>query len=120
VLTAHEGQDRDSSERSNAMSTDEEFEAELGAVFDGLINLIGETKQAVWTASSSERRQTFDNLKSFLVEQAAAIDDAERRIGTRPPWVRSPTAHRARTSLAKQPATCTNSSNYSFAISDSP
>lgn len=79
-----------------AMSTDEEFEAELGAVFDDLINLIGETKQAAWTASSSERRQAFDNLKSYLAEQAVAIDDAERRIGTRPPWVRSPTAHRAR------------------------
>ena len=77
------------------MSTDEEFEAELGAVFDDLINLIGETKQAAWAASSSERRQTFDDLKSYLAEQATAVDEAERRIGSRPPWVRSPTAHRA-------------------------
>jgi hypothetical protein len=74
----------------------EEIESQLGAVFDELVELIGETKQAVWTASSSERRQMFDNLKTFVVEQVVMIDDAERRIGPRAPWVKSPTAHRAR------------------------
>jgi DNA-binding ferritin-like protein len=83
------------------MNADEEIEAQLGAVFDELVELIGETKQAVWTASSSERRQTFDNLKAFVVEQVVMIDDAERRIGTRPPWVQSPTAHRARNIAAE-------------------
>jgi hypothetical protein len=77
------------------MNADEEIEAQLGAVFDELVELIGETKQAVWTASS-ERRQTFDELKTFVIEQAVMIDDAERRIGTRAPWVQSPTAHRAK------------------------
>ena len=48
------------------MSTDEEVEAHLGAVFDEFVELIGETKQAVWTATSSERRQVFDGLKSFV------------------------------------------------------
>src|SRR4029077_17541104 len=83
------------------MSADEEIEAQLGAVFDELVELIGETKQAVWTASSPERRQTFDNLKTFVVEQVVTIDDAERRIGTRAPWVQSPTAHRAKNIAAE-------------------
>jgi len=78
------------------MSADEEIESQLGAVFDELVELIGETKQAMWTASSPERRQTFDDLKTFVAEQAVMIDDAERRLGTRAPWVQSPTAHRTR------------------------
>jgi hypothetical protein len=83
------------------MSTNEEIEAQLGAVFDELVELIGETKQAIWTASSSERRQTFDNLKTFVGEQAVLIDDAERRIGTLAPWVKSPTAHSAKNIAAE-------------------
>jgi DNA-binding ferritin-like protein len=83
------------------MSAEEEIEAQLGAVFDELIELIGETKQATWTASSSERRQTFDDLKSFVAQQVAMIDDAERRIGTRAPWVKSPTGHHARNIAAE-------------------
>ena len=62
------------------MSADEQIETQLGAVFDELVELIGETKQAIWTASSSERRQPFDNLKTFVGEQVLMIDDAERRI----------------------------------------
>ena len=83
------------------MSADEDIETQLGAVFDELVELIGETKQAVWTASSSARRQTFDDLKTFVGEQVMMIDDAERRIGTRPPWVKSPTAHQARNLAAE-------------------
>ena len=82
------------------MSAEEEIEAQLGAVFDELVELIGETKQAVWTASS-DRRPTFDDLKSFVGEQVMMIDDAERRIGTRAPWVQSPTAHHARNIAAE-------------------
>jgi len=83
------------------MSADEEIESQLGAVFDELIELIGETKQAMWTSSSPERRQTFDDLKTFVAEQAVMIDDAERRLGTRAPWVQSPTAHRTRNIAAE-------------------
>jgi hypothetical protein len=83
------------------MTANEEIEAQLGAVFDELVELIGETKQAIWTASSSERRRTLDNLKTFVAEQAVMIDDAERRIGTRAPWVKSPTAHNARNIAAE-------------------
>jgi hypothetical protein len=83
------------------MTAEDETEAQLGAVFDELVELIGETKQAIWTASSSERRQTFDNLKTFVGEQVVMIDDAERRIGTRAPWVKSPTAHPARNIAAE-------------------
>jgi hypothetical protein len=83
------------------MSADEEIESHLGAVFDELVELIGEMKQAIWTASSSERRQTFDNLKTFVGQQVVMIDDAERRIGSRAPWVQSPTAHHARNIAAE-------------------
>jgi hypothetical protein len=83
------------------VSANEEIEGQLGAVFDELVELIGETKQAIWTASSSERRQTFDALKTFVGEQVVMIDDAERRIGTRAPWVKSPTAHAARNIAAE-------------------
>jgi hypothetical protein len=83
------------------MNADEEIEAQLGGIFDELIELIGETKQVVWSASPPERRQTFDNLKTFIAEQAVMIDDAERRIGTRAPWVKSPTAHHARNIAAE-------------------
>lgn len=74
----------------------DEVEVALGAVFDELIELIGEAKQAAWTASSPKRRRIFDDLKSFLIKQAIEVDDAEQRIGTRPPWIQSPTGHRAR------------------------
>jgi len=83
------------------VSADEEIEAQLGAVFDELVELIGETKQATWSASSSERRQTFDELKTFVAQQVTMIDDAERQIGTRAPWVKSPTAHHARNIAAE-------------------
>ena len=83
------------------MNAEEEIETQLGAVFDELIELIGETKQVTWSASSPERRQTFDNLKTVIGEQAVMIDDAERRIGTRAPWVTSPTAHHARNIAAE-------------------
>jgi len=83
------------------MSGDGEFESHLGAVFDELVELIGETKQAIWTASSSDRRQSFESLKAFVGEQAMMIDDAERRIGTRAPWVKSPTAHHVRNIAAE-------------------
>jgi hypothetical protein len=83
------------------MNAEEEIETQLGAVFDELIELIGETKQVTWSASSPERRQTFDNLKTVIGEQAMMIDDAERRIGTRAPGVKSPTAHHARNIAAE-------------------
>src|SRR5260370_9021756 len=83
------------------MNADDEIEAQLGAVFDELVELIGETKQAGWTAASSERRLAFDNLKAFVAEQAVKVDDAERRIGTRAPWVTSPTAHRVKNIAAE-------------------
>ena len=75
------------------MTTDDETEAQLGAVFDELVELIGETKQASWTASSADRRRVFDDLKAFLAEQAGQVDDAELRLGSRAPWIASPTGH---------------------------
>ena len=80
---------------------EDEIEAHLGAVFDELVELIGETKQAVWTAASQERRRLLEDLKTFLAEQAVLIDAAELRLGARAPWVASPTAHHARNMAAE-------------------
>ena len=43
----------------------------------------------------------FDDLKTFIGEQVVIVDDAARRIGTRAPWVKSPTAHRTRNLAAE-------------------
>ena len=75
------------------MTSQESVEAELAAVFEELVDLIGEAKQAVWTASSAERRRAFEDLRQFLITQAARVDDAELELGGRPDWVRNPTGH---------------------------
>jgi hypothetical protein len=71
----------------------EQVQAELATVFEELVDLIGEAKQAAWTALSPERRRAFEDLRTFFAEQARAVDDAELRIGERPDWVRNPTGH---------------------------
>lgn len=71
-------------------------EEQLAHVYDQLIELVGQAKQASWTAPSSERREMLHNLMLFFGEQAAVLDEAERKIGTRPSWVTSPTGHRPR------------------------
>ena len=78
------------------MTSEEELGAHLGSVLDELVDLIAETKQAAWTAPSTQRRALFDDLKSFLAEQAVLIDDTELRLGTRAPWITTPTGHRSR------------------------
>jgi hypothetical protein len=78
------------------VTSEEELGAHLGSVLDELVDLISETKQAAWTAPSTPRRALFDDLKSFLAEQVALIDDAELRLGTRAPWITTPTGRRSR------------------------
>jgi hypothetical protein len=76
-------------------------EAQLGAIFDELINSIGETKQAIWSASSTDRRIRLEALKAYLAEQAVLVDEAELRLGGRPPWIVSPTGHHPRNLTAE-------------------
>jgi hypothetical protein len=78
------------------MTTRQQVEAELATVFEELVDLIGEAKQAAWTASSAERRRAFDDLRQFLAEQAGVVDEAELQLGGRPDWVRNPTGHHSR------------------------
>jgi hypothetical protein len=75
------------------MTTREQVEAELAVVFEELVDLIGEAKQGAWAASSPERRRAFDDLRQFLADQAAKVDDVELALGGRPDWVRNPTGH---------------------------
>ena len=75
------------------MATREEVGAELATVFEELVDLVNEVKQAAWTASSADRRRTIDEFRNFVVAQAATVDEAELRIGERPAWVRNPTGH---------------------------
>jgi hypothetical protein len=83
------------------VTPDEETEGHLGSVFDELVELIGEAKQAAWTATSTSRRLQFDDLRGFLAEQVVLIDDAELRLGARPAWITSPTAHPSRNLAAE-------------------
>jgi hypothetical protein len=76
-------------------------QAQLGAIFDELINSIGETKQAIWSASSTDRRIRLEALKAYLVAQAVLVDEAELRLGGRPPWIVSPTGHHPRNLAAE-------------------
>jgi hypothetical protein len=75
------------------LATREEVGAELATVFEELVDLVNEVKQAAWTASSADRRRTIDEFRTFVVEQAATVDEAELRISERPAWVRNPTGH---------------------------
>lgn len=83
------------------MSDDHEVDEHLGAALAELIDVIQETKQAVWSATSANHRRTLETLKSFLVEQAAVVSDAEERIDGRSPAILSPTGHHQRNLLAE-------------------
>ena len=52
-------------------------EAQLGAIFDELINSIGETKQAIWSAWSTDRRIRLEALKAYLAEHISRSRLAE-------------------------------------------
>ena len=77
--------------------TDEEaVDRHLGAVIDHVISAIQETKQAVWSASTTQRRSQLNELKSFLGEQLVALSDAEERINGRARDITSPTGRAIR------------------------
>ena len=75
------------------MAENETVDQHLAAVIDKVISAIQGTKQAVWSASTSERRRALNDLKSFLGEQLAAVSEAEERINGRAATIRSPTGH---------------------------
>lgn len=78
------------------MADEETVDAHLGAVIDRVISAIQETKQAVWSASTTERRQELNELKAFLAEHLAALADAEEQINGRARTIASPTGHAIR------------------------
>ena len=78
------------------MADEEAVDRHLGAVIDEVISAIQETKQAVWSASSIEKRVALNELKSFLGEQLVALADAEMRINGRARDITSPTGHAVR------------------------
>ena len=78
------------------MADDEAVDGHLGAVIDQVISAIQETTQAVWSASTSEKRGALSELKSFLGEQLVALSDAEMRINGRGRDITSPTGHAIR------------------------
>ena len=75
------------------MADSETVDQHLAAVMDEVISAIQEIKQAVWSASTTERRGALNELKSFLGAQLAALSDAEERINGRAPTITSPTGH---------------------------
>lgn len=78
------------------MADKETVDQHLVAVIDRVIAAIQQTKQAVWSASTPERRRALNELKSFLGEQLAALSDAEERIDGRDASITSPTGHAIR------------------------
>jgi hypothetical protein len=78
------------------MADTETVDQHLAAVIEQVISAIQETKQAVWSASTGERRRELNELKSFLGEQLVALSDAEERINGRAASIRSPTGHAIR------------------------
>lgn len=78
------------------MADQEAVDRHLGAVIDEVISAIQETKQAVWSASTTEKRVELNELKSFLGEQLMALADAEERINGRARDITSPTGHAIR------------------------
>lgn len=63
----------------------------LSAVFDKLIDLVHESKQALWFVPSARLHTALDALKNFLEAQAALIDEAELQAGGRPASFVTPT-----------------------------
>lgn len=83
------------------MTESAEPKSDLAAVFDELIDLVHETKQAVWSTGSPAVRRSFEALQDYLAEQAAAIDEAEQNAGGRPAWETEPSAHESRNILGQ-------------------
>ncbi len=78
------------------MADEEAVDRHLGAMIDQVISAIQETKQAVWSASTPDKRVALSELKNFLGEQLVALSDAEQRINGRARDVASPTGHAIR------------------------
>ena len=75
------------------MADEETVDEHLAAVIHQVISAIQETKQAVWSASTGERRSALNELKTFLAEQLMTLSDAEVGINGRSPTITSPTGH---------------------------
>jgi hypothetical protein len=73
----------------------------VGEVIEAVINAIQETKQAVWQASTPERRRELNELKSWLAGQLATLTEAEERINGRSPSITTPSGHNPRNLLAE-------------------
>lgn len=78
------------------MPGDDEVDRQLGEMIDEVISAIQYTKQAVWSASSTETRAALNELKTFLAEQLVALSEAEERIQGRARDIMSPTGHAIR------------------------
>ena len=78
------------------MADEETVDQHLAAVIDQVIFAIQGTKQAVWSASTNDRRRALNELKAFLGEQLVALSDAEERIDGRAATITSPTGHTIR------------------------
>ena len=78
------------------MADEETIDGHLVAVIDQVISAIQETKQAVWSASTPEKRAALTELKDFLGERLVALAEAEERINGRDPSIMTPTGRAIR------------------------
>ena len=65
----------------------------LVAVLNRVLDLVYQTKQVAWAASTSPARADLEELKSFLIDQSGRFMVAEERIGGRSPDLASPSSH---------------------------
>jgi hypothetical protein len=75
--------------------SENEITSNLGAVFEKLVDLVHEVKQATWFASDSDLRHQLEGLQAYLAEQAMSVDEEEQQAGGRPSWIVSPTGYKA-------------------------
>lgn len=83
------------------MADEEIADDHLRAAYGGLVDALYLTKQGVWAAGSSERRQALKDLLEFFIEQSQRVDEAEAAIGGRSPEMAAPSAHERRNLLGE-------------------
>jgi hypothetical protein len=78
-----------------------EVDRHLVAVLNEVLDAVYQTKQALWSASTSPARADLQALLSFLIDQSGQLMVAEERIDGRAADVASPSSHQRGNLLAE-------------------
>jgi DNA-binding ferritin-like protein len=80
---------------------DQAVDRELVEVYNELIGLVQEAKQAAWQATRPELHAAFTELRNFLGEEVHEVEEAEEAIDGRSGDLVSPTGQKVRNLRAK-------------------